>query len=295
MSESMETAQKADLLTAPEVHFTSPKIKHFEDMLLRAVAEGNNGLIMPARPYPTAEFLRYLVEYKQCLLHGSNNPGIIEFKPRRQTDYEGRMITAVFAAADGIAPIFYAILDRTNYKGGMRNMFKRISSATGESKTHYRFSIDADSLAHDPWIEGVVYVFSRDSFVQVADEEGQLLLEWTCPHPVRPIARIRVTPDDFPFLNDVQGHDERLQILITRFLTSYEEVRELNDGYAFSYKWTGSWGTDAITLIELFRADMPSMRIDLKCEPDGGPVWLHLRGTAEIKGFLQFALEQLRS
>lgn len=289
----MDAEQNTDLLTAPEVHFTPSKIKHFETILQTALGGDNEGVIQTVQPYPTVEFLRYLVEHKQFLLHGSNHPEILKFEPRRQTDYEGRMITAVFAAEDGIAPIFYAILDRTNYKGSMRNMFKRGVDSTGESRTYYRFSIDADSLARYPWIEGTVYVFSCDSFVQVSDEEGQPLLEWASPYPVRPVARIHVTPDDFPFLKDVHGHDDRLQILIARFLNSYEALQELSDGYTFRYRWTSSWGADAMTLIELLRTNMPSMRIDLNCEPNDGPVWLHLRGSTEIKGLLQYALEQL--
>ena len=291
----MDIEQNPDLLIAPEIHFTPSKVEYFEDILQTALRGHNQEPIQTIQPYPTVEFLRYLVAYKQFLLHGSNHPEIPKFEPRRQTDYEGRMIKAVFAAEDDIAPIFYAILDRANYKGSLHNMFRRGTDATGKSTTCYRFSIDAESLSRYPWVEGTVYVFSRDSFVQVIDDEGQPLLEWASRLPVQPVARVQVSPDDFPFLKDVQGHDDRLQILISEFLTSYEALQELNDGYAFSYRWTRAWGVDAMTLIELLRTDMPSIRIDLNYEPNDGPVWLHLRGSTEIKDLLQYALEQLRS
>ena len=291
----MDIEQNPDLLIAPEIHFTPSKVEYFEDILQTALRGHSQEPIQTIQPYPTVEFLRYLVAYKQFLLHGSNHPEIPKFEPRQQTDYEGRMIRAVFAAEDGIAPIFYAILDRANYKGSLRNMFRRGTDATGKPTTYYRFSIDAESLSRYPWVEGTVYVFSRDSFVQVIDDEGQPLLEWASRLPVQPVARVQVSPDDFPFLKDVQGHDDRLQILISEFLTSYEALQELSDGYAFSYRWTRAWSADAMTLIELLRTDMPSIRIDLHCEPNDGPVWLHLRGSTEIKDLLQYALEQLRS
>ena len=285
--------QNLNILTAPEIHFTAAKVKHFENIL--QIALDNKEPIQTVHPYPTFEFLRYLVDRKQYLLHGSNHSEILVFKPRQQTDYEGRMITAVFAAEDGIAPIFYAILDRVNYKGSMRNMFRHGIDTAGETTTHYRFSIDADSLAGYPWVEGTIYVFSRDLFTQVLDDEGGPLLEWVSPQPVQPIARVHVTPNDFPFLNNVQGHDDRLEILMRKFLTSYDEVKELCDGYAFSYNWTNMWGADAMTLIDLLRADMSSIHINLNCEPHGGPVWFHLRGSTEIKALIQRALEQLGS
>lgn len=289
----MDTEQNTEVLTAPNVDFSPDKIDYFEDILQTAFGSGNTEPIRIVQPYSTVEFLRYLVECKQCLLHGSNHSEIIEFEPRRQTDYKGRMITAVFAAADGIAPIFYAILDRANYRGSLRNMFKRETDSTGAASTHYRFSIDADSLSRYPWVEGIVYVFPRDSFVPVMDEGGEPLLEWVSQHPVRPIACIPVTPDDFPFLRNVQGHDDQLQILLSRFLTSYEALQALSDGYAFSYRWSNAWSVDAKTLTELLRADMPSIRIALNCEPNDGPVWLHLRGSTEVKELLQHALECL--
>lgn len=289
----MTNEQNEDLFTTPEVSFTPSKTQSFENLIHDALNRSDNPVILTTEPYAKSEFLQYLVAKKGFLLHGSNQPEIAIFEPRRQTDYEGRKITAVFAAEDGIAPIFYAILDRTNYKGSMRNAFRRAPDATGQVRTYYRFSIDADSLARSPWIEGTIYVFDRHQFTQVVSEEGEPLLEWTCYQPVRPILRVRVAPGDFPFLQNVQGHDDRLGILIYKFFSSYEQLKELSDGYAFAYQWTNVLAADVVALIELVRTEVPPMQLELVCEPNSGPVWLHIRGSTDIKDMIQSALDQI--
>ena len=193
----MDTDRTDDHLTAPEVEFTTSKVQHFERLLQSALMQAEAGLILTTHPYPTYEFLHYLVERHQLLLHGSNHGAISKFEPRRQTDYEGRMITVVFAAEDAVAPMFYAILDRVNYRGSMRNTFKRLMDKSGFMQSIYRFSIDADSLARNPWIDGTVYAFSRQGFEPVVDEEGRPLLEWASLSAVTPKIRVRVTPSDF--------------------------------------------------------------------------------------------------
>ena len=65
-------------------------------------------------------------------------------------------------------------------------------------------------VLHDqPWTNGMIYVLPRDTFVQVRDAAGQLTEEWASPIPVQPIAKLTITPNDFLFLNDVQGMNDR--------------------------------------------------------------------------------------
>lgn len=290
----MEPEANVDLLAAPAIDYSLAKVQHFDALFDAALKEGLGSLIQATTPYPTYEFLCYLVEYKQCLLHGSNPPTITTFEPRRQTDYEGRMVTAVFAAEDGIWPIFFAILDRANYKGSLRNECVRALDATGQWQTFYRFSINAELLPHAPWVNGTIYVFGRDSFAPVLDEAGQPRLEWASPVRVQPVARVPVTPADFPFLSAVKGHDDRLTLLAKKFFSAYNQLQELPDGYAFGYTWTTDWATELFTFIELLRIDEPTLVIELMCEPHQGPVWLHLHGSAAIKAQLQQAVEQAR-
>lgn len=282
-----------ELLPVPDIPLALSAIQHFEAIVQDALGKTTGAVIYDVAPYPRSAFLQYLVAHKQFLLHGSNHPDIDIFEPRPQTDYEGRMMTAVFAAEDGVVPVFYAILDRNTYKGSMRNTFQRIKDGSGRMRTHYRFSIDADSLACSPWIEGMIYVFDRNQFTRVYSEDGEPLLEWTCPQPIRPVMRVRVTPNDFLYLKNVVGHDGRLGILAYRLFTSYEQVEELDDGFAFGYRWTHDWATDVVIFIELLRSDTPLAQIELVCEPNDGLVWLRLYGSEEIKATIKLTLQQI--
>ena len=290
----MEPEQQVNMLSVPDITYTPPKVQYFDALFQTSLDQGAGSLIQTTDPYPTYEFLSYLVIHKQCLLHGSNQPEITMFEPRRQTDYEGRMVTAVFAAQDGIWPIFFAILDRARYKGSLRNACERTIDAQERPRIGYRFSINADFLPRAPWTNGMIYVLSRGSFAPVMDESGQPRLEWASPYPVQPLARVSVTSADFPFLSEVQGHDDRLMILAEMFFSSYEQIRELADGYAFGYTWSTAWATQLPTFIELLRAAEPNLAVELICEPQRGPVWLHLYGSATIKTMLQYSLEQIR-
>src|SRR5688500_19768440 len=65
---------------------------------------------------PKWQFLCYLAEHYQLALHGSGNPSINEFEPRQSNDLDdfGNQ-RAIYAAADGIWAMFFAIVDRNNY------------------------------------------------------------------------------------------------------------------------------------------------------------------------------------
>ena len=65
-----------------------------------------------------------------------------------------------------------------------------------------------------------------------------------------------------------------------------EQVRELADGYAFRFA-----GSDAVAarLLEFTLAERrccPFFTFELTFEPNEGPIWLRLRGSANIKEFV---------
>lgn len=160
--------------------------------------------------------LCWLTDHKGVLLHGSGDPGILEFQPctpndRSPDDFSKQ--TAVFAASDGIWPMFYAILDRARYRLTMMNAALRFELTLNElTPVHYFFSITQEVLNQHPWREGVIYVLPREGFVQ---QPPYKLGEWTVhdphwarPTPVRPLVSLSVTPTDFPLLDRVRGYDE---------------------------------------------------------------------------------------
>lgn len=160
------------------------------------------------------KFLCWLTDVKGLLLHGSAAADIEVFEPRTPNDRSADDFskqTAVFAASDGIWPLFYAILDR---RPGLRflNGALQFELAPEQlTEMHYFFSITEEILKTVPWRSGVIYILPREQFVQQPPYElaGRMVHEphWASPVPVRPLARLRVTPSDFPFLDQVRGHD----------------------------------------------------------------------------------------
>lgn len=194
-------------VAAPPFRLDQHKRQVFEELFTRAKAEPHTPLAYTA-PYPKYEFLTYLVNHHPVLVHGSNNCAIAVFAPRRQTDYAGRWIEAVFAASDGIWPMFFATVHRKPYPWLLRNGCQRITESTGHSYKQYHFSISR-TLYHDhPWTDGMIYILPRESFKQIEDESGALTEEWASPVPVQPLARLAITPQDFPFMAAVQSHDD---------------------------------------------------------------------------------------
>lgn len=201
-------------LAQPDIRFQSDTSTCLEKIWEQArYPEG--GWITSNLPVHKWEFLCWLTDHKGFLLHGSADASIQLFEPRkpydRSTDAFSKQ-TAVFAAGDGIWPIFYAILDRS--RPGLRflNAALKFELDSGrQSRTYYFFSVTHQHLDSNPWREGIIYVLPRQGFTQQPpyDLNGRTVHEphWACPKPVLPLARLRVGPEDFPFLYQVRGHD----------------------------------------------------------------------------------------
>jgi hypothetical protein len=135
-----------------------------------------------------------------------------DLPPNDRSPDEFSKRTAVFAASDGVWPIFYAILDRSLPGLRFLNAALRFEPEPGRlTPMHYFFSVSEGALRSDPWREGVIYILPRQGFVQQPAYElnGRRVHEphWASRNPVRPLAKIRVSPLDFPFLDRVRGHD----------------------------------------------------------------------------------------
>lgn len=161
-------------------------------------------------------FLCWLTDVKGLLLHGSDNPEIKEFQPRNPNDRSADDFskqTAVFATSDGIWAMFYAIIARKRYPLTMLNAALQFEIAAGRfSQMHYFFSVTEEILKLRPWREGFVYVLPRDGFQQQPIYELGLrrVLEphWASLKPVKPLAKLKVSPSDFPYLDKVRGHND---------------------------------------------------------------------------------------
>ena len=161
---------------------------------------------------PKWQFLCYLCDHKNVLMHGSAMRDITEFEPRQSNDIEefGNR-KAVYAASDGLWPMYFGIVDRTKVHGLVNACFRTITQDGIKSEPYYYFSIDRHALPLNPWREGMIYILPGDTFEsQTLEDSGEFKIEssqWASLVGVTPLAKLAVAPEDFPFLKDVYGHD----------------------------------------------------------------------------------------
>ena len=172
------------------------------------------GEIAYTLPWPRWQFICHIADTREVILHGSQNLEITTFEPRKSSDahpFGDRK--AVFGASDGLWPIYYAILDRATHPMSLCNAAFRLGQADGSLGTpHYFFSISRKALAARPYAPGAVYFLPRTTFepmppVEVNGNAVQVA-QWASLEPAEPMARIRVGPEDFPFLAEIRGHDD---------------------------------------------------------------------------------------
>jgi len=178
-----------------------------------AVAPGSGAAIAYTLAAPKWQFLSYLCDTRGLLLHGSGDPDIGEFEPRQSNDiHEFGNRRAVYAASDGIWPIYFAIVDRPRYVTSLVNGCFRVLHPDGSrGQSYYFFSVNADALPHVPWRAGTIYILPRDTFEPQPRQPYRGLdldvAQWASPVPVRPLAKLAVGPADFPFLAQIRAHD----------------------------------------------------------------------------------------
>ena len=193
------------LLKGPRVELDEARRRHFDGVLANTPP---GGVIDYRSDAPRWEFLWWCAEERGLLVHGAGRADIDEFTPRSQTDWYSRRTTAVFAASDGIWPMFFAIVDRKRYRGSLRNGCVRFGVGALASEKRYWFSLNATARGGRYWTPGTMYLLPRDNFRPTPPLLGMQPQEWSNPNPVAPLARLHIEPNDFPFLDDVGVHRE---------------------------------------------------------------------------------------
>ena len=171
---------------------SAPEADEF-DGLLAVTPEG--GEIAYDGPRPKYVFLHHLLQ-RGYLLHGSNEAGIEEFRTRPQRDARGNPIAALFASDDAIWPLYFAVVRREGNTYGYINWCVHV-----RDESRYLFSIGRDPQQPEAWTEGWIYVLPGDTFKPTPESRELVSLV-----PVRPRARLRVEPDDFPFRPRTMRH-----------------------------------------------------------------------------------------
>jgi len=201
------------LLTRPRLDLDPETVAAFERLYTEAVEPGTGAEIPYDLGAPKWQFLCYLTDNKDALVHGSSNQHIEEFEPRQSDDVgEFGNRTAVYAASDGLWAMYFAVTDRSRGVNSLNNACFRVVNEDGtRSQPYYFFSINSDALPHQPWCNGTIYILPRAGFesqpLQTLRGITGEIPQWASLEPVRPLARLNVTPADFPFLAQIRGHN----------------------------------------------------------------------------------------
>lgn len=273
-------------LTAPEYHDDPERDRRFEEAW-DAHQEGS-ALTAPD-PYAVHELVQWLMYRDEFIFHGSGKADIEVFEPRRSSvelmNYAGHgNLGAVYGTHNGLWSMFFAVVDRDRLRGSIRNGFASyVSRVTGESADLYQFSVSETSLPDRPYSAGAVYVLPRDTFERIRfGGDGPYTNEWGSTERVKPLAVIHVEPEDFPFLEDIGGHDDgelmRLQEIADEVFGNVESVTRIDQGF----RLTLSGDVDRAVLeewLDLGRKFFPDMTRDIvderTVEMTGPPALVH--------------------
>ena len=286
------------LSPAPVLTLNSQKVEAFEYLFLEARRLGPAVFVDYNITYPKHEFLRYLVDRKQILLHGSNCPDVKVLMPMRRSKDSRAPLNGqtIFAAADSILPMFFAIINRDNYDGFMSNAVYRLSDATGSTTTYYFFSIDEEALKLRPFRRGTIYLLPRDKFKLAYDGHGVYLEEWISEEPVQVLAKLSISPEDFPLLDVIEGHNEIQRAWLMEntqtCLRAVEECNELQDGYCFRFPGGDEWATRLAELCRQQQLLCPFLVFNLIRDSNNGPIYIKATGPQGAKQLIRSILSQ---
>ena len=204
-------------LTRPAADADEKAQAAFDDLIETAQRLGGCPVIEYTLPWPKWQFLCHLADRREYAIHGSGNPDIALFEPRQSNDLnEFGNQKAIYAASDGLWAMFFAVVDRDRVNSIM-NACIRLADGSGTLQgPYYVFSVSRSALPHQPWRTGTIYLLPRKTFVtqspMVLGPNTVHIAQLASFEPVEPVAKLTVQPEDFPFLDQIRGHeDERLQ------------------------------------------------------------------------------------
>jgi hypothetical protein len=158
-----------------------------------------------AVPERRLDFLRWLAQNRPVVFHGSPRDDLSELSTERRsrdTTAWGNQ-QAVYASTDPVWAIYFACLRRDNGWTGTKN--GSMGRAGGPLyPRRYSFVHNRGSASPNRFGPGSLYLLSPSSFVADQPLGGAIDTAHLVSHkPVKPLARIDVTPADFPFADRI--------------------------------------------------------------------------------------------
>lgn len=154
-----------------------------------------------AVPERRLDFLRWLAENRAVAFHGSQRNDLLELSPERKsrdaTAWGNQQ--AVYASTDPVWAIYFACLRRDRGWTGTKN--GSMGRADGPLyPRRYLFLHNRGSDSSERFGAGSLYLLSPTTFVADKPLAGAIDTAHLVSHePVKPLARVGVTPEDFPF------------------------------------------------------------------------------------------------
>jgi len=249
---------------------------------------------------PRWRFVEWLTRQEAVIFHGSPRPDIDVFAPVRSSvelmDHRGTgNLAAVYGTPFGLWAMWFAVLDRSCLRGSIRNGVMRWTDREGRGVDLYHFSVHYEHLGGDIWRSGTLYLLARDSFrSNPFFPGGPDSSEWASLEEVRPLKRVAVDPDDFPFRDRVGGHDDREVIraaqLADLVLDNARAVRRTSAGIELTLDWDADVAAVFDEYLSLTRKFTPDVDRRLITRGPNGAI-LEVRAPA---GFLQSIEASLR-
>ena len=244
-------------------------------------------------PWPKWRFVEWLSRRGQFVFHGSPLADLDSFLPRRNSveimDQGGTgNRAAVYGTPFGLWAMWFAVLDRPKLKGSIRNGVMTWPDRSGNPVDLYRFTVHKDFVGTNIWRTGTLYLFSPSDFEPIPFYPGgPASNEWASTSQLKPLARLTVDPADFPFLNQVGGHDDGELIAAEEIgdvvMAKIDRAQSLQGAILVSLIWDDEIAVIWDEYLETRRRFNPDVENTLTLET-GGRATIEVRGP---EGFLQ--------
>ncbi len=97
------------------------------------------------------------------------------------------------------------------------------------------------------------------------------------------------SPEELPIACKLTNEEEqkRREELSRELFSGREDTRELDDGYEFVFAGGADWAEKLVSFVVSERECCPFFTFELIFEPEGGRVWLRVRGPEGVKEFMR--------
>jgi hypothetical protein len=284
-------------LVPPALDLTPEEEERYRRLLEEIRTDGDGGWL-DVDP-PRWRFAEWLTRQNAAIFHGSPKPDIDVFAPIRSSvelmDHAGTgNLAAVYGTPHGLWAMWFAVLDRPALEGSIRNGVMRWTDSEGRLLVLYFFSVHHEHVGGEIWRPGTLYLLPRETFrANPLFPGGPGSSEWASPEELRPLKRIAVEPEDFPFRDQVGSHDDAELIEAERLaeivLAKGTSARRIEGGIEIALAWDDELATVAEPYLQAMRRFTPD--VERKFVDRDGAKALEIRGAP---GFLQSLEASLR-